>query len=125
MIKNTRLCLRYLVYVLIVILWTLAEWVTGGQYRVWLVLFGGSLGFGIGLGIETFRTNEEELSIKLISRATLYVVPLAFCDSLLLLMDGYRVNSYMLIWASIYMTASQILLLIFIASTLQRTDGGK
>jgi hypothetical protein len=111
---NTGLHLRYIGYIAITILWALAEWMTDGQYRVWFILFGGSLGFGIGLGTESFRATDEILSVKIISRATLYVVPLVFCDSLLLLINSLRTNSFIILLISIYMILSQMICIFFI-----------
>ena len=129
MTKSTGLRLRYLVYVLIVVLWTLVEWMTGGRYRVWFIMFGASLGFGIGLGTETFRANEEVLSFKQISLSALYAVPLGFCDSLLLFVNSFKINSFILLLISIYMILSQILIIVFLVSmrecAIWRSTNGK
>jgi hypothetical protein len=45
MTMSRKLHLRYIVYITIVILWALAEWMTEGQYRVWFILIRRKLGF--------------------------------------------------------------------------------
>jgi hypothetical protein len=122
MTMSRKLHLRYIVYITIVILWALAEWMTEGQYRVWFILFGVSWGFGIGLGIESFRAIEEIPSLKIISRATLYIVPLGFCDSLLLLINSLKTDSFITLLISIYMILSQIICIFLILHSDKQKD---
>ncbi|MCE5314371.1 MAG: hypothetical protein ABFD49_04715 [Armatimonadota bacterium] len=98
------------------------EFTTAGCYRRMALVFALIAGFGFGHAIEYARwqlvENESRplhISKRVLSRSSLYVVPLLFSDSLLLLT---RLNSTAFVVAPIFILAVQIGFLLYIWKTI-------
>lgn len=107
---NHRFVVLLLVgYSIGVIAWTLCESVTGGKYRAILLAWGVLVGVIVGAAIESRACAEStagshtSFSARVLSRASIYVLPLVFSDSILVLTHtfpqvwGVATASYMLL----------------------------
>lgn len=108
-------------YIALTCLLTLFEFVTSGHYRKWVILYGGIGGWCFGLGMETLNRKDkiEVYNIGLISQSVLYVVPLVFSDSLLLLVNAIRTGPIWLLFAALYMVLMQAGIIWYLSRSLE------
>ena len=112
---------QMLIFTLLVFVWVLAEALTSGKFRLQFIIVGSLVGFSIGLSREIASADGEMADIlpRAVARAALYVIPLAFCDSILVIGSLPGVLGKV---AGIYMLAVQVVIVLYLWRRSPRPD---
>lgn len=108
---------RLVTYVILVVIWTIAQLVTDGAYFPYLTLAGIITGYSVGIGIESRRLGletEESIS-RVISRGALYALPFGLSGSLLGL-TRFGSNSTAMLGA-VFMLVVQVGVIVYLSRT--------
>lgn len=108
---------RFVTYVILVVIWTIAQLVTDGAYFPYLTLAGIITGYSVGMGIESRRLGFETLESisRVISRGALYALPLGLSGSVLGLTKLGSNSMGML--AVVFMLVVQVGVIVYLSRT--------